>query len=258
METIVEYYPAERQQKILDLISRDGRVSVVHLVQLFGVSEVTIRADLNTLAQQNLIVRTHGGAVLASRSPELSLLIRSQQQVSEKGRIGFAAASLITDGDAIFLDTSSTAMAIAQQLKRHRELTILTNSLALAQAMLDAPGVTVVMPGGNLSRETVSLVGVEGLDLLKKFNIQKGFFGAHGINFPEGLTDVSLAEAEVKRQVLSMCREVIAVLDHSKWGRVGLASFARMEQIQRIITNQPVPADLAGQVRGLGIGLILV
>jgi DeoR/GlpR family transcriptional regulator of sugar metabolism len=258
METIVEYYPAERQQKILDLINRDSRVSVMHLVQIFGVSEVTIRADLNALAQQNLIIRTHGGAVLAPKPPELSLLIRSQQQISEKGRIGIEAASLISDGDAIFLDTSSTAMAIAQQLKRHRELTILTNSLAIAQAMLDAPGVTVVMSGGNLSRETVSLVGGEGLDLLRKFNIQRGFFGAHGINHPEGLTDVSLAEAEVKHQVLSMCREVIAVLDHSKWGRVGLASFARLDQIHQIITNQPIPSEMAEQVRGLGIGLILV
>jgi DeoR/GlpR family transcriptional regulator of sugar metabolism len=258
METIVEYYPAERQQKILDLINHDGRVSVLHLVQMFGVSEVTIRTDLNMLAQQNLIIRTHGGAVLPPKPPELSLMIRSQQQVSEKGRIGLEAAKWISDGDSIFLDTSSTSMAIVQHLKRHRELTILTNSLATAQAMLDAPGVTVVMPGGVLSRETVSLIGVDGLNMLRKFNIQKGFFGAHGISSPEGLTDVSPAEAEVKRQVISMCREKIAVLDNSKWGRVGVASFAHLEELSQIITTQPIPPEMAEQVRGLGIPMILV
>ena len=258
METTVDYYPAERQQKILDLINQDGRVSVTHLVQIFGVSEVTIRGDLNSLAQQNLIVRTHGGAVLAPKPPELSLLIRSQQQVSEKSRIGIEAASLVADGDAIFLDTSSTALMISRHLKRRRELTVLTNSLAVAQAMLDASGVNVVMPGGSLNREPVSLVGVDGLELFRKFNIQKGFFGAHGINFPEGLTDVSVAEADVKRQVLMMCREVVVVLDNSKWGRVGLASFARLDQIHQIITNQPIPPEMADQVRRLAIGLRLV
>jgi DeoR/GlpR family transcriptional regulator of sugar metabolism len=258
MQTTIDLFPAERQQKILDLLNQDGRVSVLSLCQIFNVSEVTIRADLKTLALQNLIVRTHGGAVLVPRSPDLSLVIRSQQQVHEKGRIALEAAKLISDGDAIFLDTSSTALAIAQQLKRHRDLTVLTNSLAIAQNLLDAPGVTVVMPGGSLSRETVSLVGIDGVDLLKKFNIHKGFFGAHGISDPEGLTDVSPAEAEVKRQVVSMCHQVIAVLDNTKWGRVGLASFARLEELNQIITTSPIPAEMSAKIGVLNIKLITV
>jgi DeoR/GlpR family transcriptional regulator of sugar metabolism len=258
METPAEYYPAERQQKILDKLNQTGRISVINLCQEFGVSEVTVRADLKTLAQQNLIVRTHGGAVLAPRPPELSLIIRSQQQMPEKERIGEEAARLISDGDAVFLDSSSTALAIARHLKHRRDLTILTNSLSLAQTMLDAPGVMVVMPGGSMRRDTVSLVGVDGLGLLKKYNIQKGFFGAHGISHPEGLTDVSSAEADVKRGIISMCREVIAVLDATKWGRVGLASFARLDELHRVITNHPVPPDLAEQVRSLGVKLEIV
>jgi DeoR family transcriptional regulator, aga operon transcriptional repressor len=258
METTIEYYPAERQQKILDVINRESRVSVSHLVQMFGVSEVTIRTDLKTLARQNLIIRTHGGAVHLPKPPELSLLIRSKQMKPEKARIGVKAASLVLDGDAIFLDTSSTALAIAHQLKNHNELTILTNSLAVAQTMIDAPRVTVVMPGGYLSRETVSLVGIDGLDLLKKFNIQKGFFGAHGISYLEGLTDVSLDEAEVKRRVIPLCREVYAVIDSSKWNRVGLASFASFNQIHQIITNQPIPSAMIEQINAVGIGLFFV
>ncbi len=257
MDSSITFYPAERQQKILDILNETGRVSVNDLYHQFGVSEVTIRTDLKILAQQNLIVRTHGGAVPVTR-PELSLVIRSQQQIHEKEQIALEAVKLISDGDAVFLDTSSTSLAIARLLKRHRELTVLTNSLAIAQILLDAPGVTVVMSGGRLRRDTVSLIGGDGLEILKRYNIQRGFFGAHGISHPEGLTDVSSSEAEVKRNVIAMCREVIAVLDATKWGRVGAASFADLKDLHEIISNHPVPPDLAEQARQLDVRLNIV
>jgi DeoR/GlpR family transcriptional regulator of sugar metabolism len=234
-------------------------VSVSELSQLFGVSEVTIRADLQALADDNLLVRTHGGAVPAGRGlPDISLSMRRQQQVTEKSRIGEAGATLVADGDAIFLDTSSTALAIAQRLKEHRHLTIISNSLAIAQELLDAPGITVVMPGGTLRRETASLIGPEGIDLLRKFNIQKGFFGAHGLSVPEGLTDVSAAEAEVKRPLVAMCRQVVAVLDATKWGRVGLASFARLDEIDTVITDSHAPQERIAEIRAHGIDVLVV
>ncbi|MCE1254959.1 MAG: DeoR/GlpR family DNA-binding transcription regulator [Anaerolineae bacterium] len=257
MDPIISFYPAERQQTILDMLKESGRVSVNDLCRQFGVSEVTIRADLKNLAEQNLLIRTHGGAVSVAR-PELSLIIRSQQQVLEKERIGLEAARMISDGECVFLDTSSTSLVIARLLKRRRELTILTNSLAIAQILLDAPGVTVVMPGGRLRRDTVSLIGGDGLEILKKYNIQRGFFGAHGISFSEGLTDVSSSEAEVKRGVICLCREIIAVLDATKWGRVGAASFAELREINEIISNHPVPPELAEQVHQLGVKLTVV
>jgi DeoR/GlpR family transcriptional regulator of sugar metabolism len=254
-----DLYLEERRQEILKQVNQHGRASVVELSQQFGVSEVTIRADLQALAERNLVVRTHGGAVPAGRGlHDLSLAIRLQQQVVEKSRIGEVGAAMVANGDAIILDTSSTALAIAQRLRNHRDLTIITNSLAIAQGMLDAPGVTVVMPGGTLRRDTASLIGIDGLEMLQKFNIQKGFFGAHGISLPEGLTDVSADEAEVKRPLVAMCRQVIAVLDATKWGRVGLASFARLEEVDRVITDVHAPADLVGQVRAMGIEIILV
>ena len=223
------------------------------------MSEVTIRADLQVLAEHNLVVRTHGGAVPANRGLyELSLAKRRQQHVQEKSRIGEAGAAFVLDGDAIILDSSSTALAIAQHLKDRRHLTIVTNSLVLAQEMRDAPGVTVVMPGGTLRRDTAPLVGTDGLDVLQNYNIQKGFFGAHGINVPEGLTDVSAEEAKVKRPLAAMCRQAIAVLDATKWGRVGLASFAEIEEIDSIITDVHAPANLVEQVRALGVEVITV
>lgn len=258
MEISPNYYPAERQQKILALLNQVGRVSVYNLCKEFGVSEVTIRSDLQSLARQNLIVRTHGGAVLAPRPPELSLVIRSQQHMPEKERIGEQAVRLVRDGDAIFLDASSTALALANRLHTLHDLTIITNSLPMAQMLLDTPGISVVMPGGVMQRDTVSLVGVDGLDLLKKYNIQKAFFGAHGISYPEGLTDVSPAEAEIKKAILKMCRKQIALVDATKWKRVGVASFTRLEDLNEIVTTQPVPPDMAEKVKQLGIKMTVV
>ena len=123
--------------------------------------------------------------------------------MQEKAHIGAAAAALIRDGDAIFLDSSSTALAIAQCLKDRRYLTVVTNGLAVAQELLDAPGVDVVVIGGRLRKDTASLVGTSGLDLLRHINLQKGFFGSHGITVEEGLTDVSADEAELKRPVVA-------------------------------------------------------
>ena len=114
----------ERRQAILKHINQNGRASVAELSQQFGVSEVTIRGDLQALAEQNLVVRTHGGAVPVTSGPAVpSLALRRRQQVSEKERIGAAGAALVANGDAIFLDSSSTTLAIAHRLKNRRDVT---------------------------------------------------------------------------------------------------------------------------------------
>jgi DeoR/GlpR family transcriptional regulator of sugar metabolism len=258
METSTNLYPAERKQQILAYLNRNGRASVAELSRMFGVSEVTIRADLQALVSGDLIVRTHGGAVLSARPPELSLTLRRQQQVDAKERIGIAAAEFVVNGDAVFLDASSTALALAHALRQRRDLTILTHSLVVAQSMLDASGVTMVMTGGTLQRETVSLMGTDGLAILRKYNLKTGFFGAHGLSFPEGLTDVSAGEAEVKRQVVALCRQVVALIDATKWGRVGPASFAHPRDLQVIITDTQAPAGLVDQARALGTRVMQV
>ncbi len=251
-------YPEVRRQRMLQLVNQAGQATVSELSREFGVSEVTIRTDLQVLAEDNLLVRTHGGAVAARHLPELSLNLRRQQQVAEKDRIGQAAAAMIHNGEAIFLDTSSTSLAIAQNLKRHREVTVITNSLAVSQALVDVTSIAIVMPGGNIQRDTLSLVGVDGLELLQRYNIQRGFFGAHGLSYPEGLTDVSAAEAEVKQRILAMCRQVVAVLDSTKWGRIGVASFARLDEIDTIITDALPSPELAERAQSFGIQIQVV
>lgn len=251
-----EIFPELRRQEMLNLLRHNGQVSVSQLSQKFGVSEVTIRNDLQILVERNLIIRTHGGAIPVEALPEISLNLRRTQKTTEKERIGFLAAQLIEDGEAVFLDTSSTALALMQQLKKRRELTIITNSLAIAQTSIDHNGLTIVIIGGIYQRDTDSLVGLKGIEMLRQFHIQKGFFGAHGISYPEGLTDVSYTEAELKREVIKMCRKAIAIVDSSKWNRVGFSSFARLEDISAVVTDTKPPEPWEEKLAALGISLI--
>lgn len=243
----------------MTLINQQGRVAVAELSQQYGVSEVTIRADLQTLADGGLVVRTHGGAIASgSGLYELSLTKRLGQQVLQKSHIAAAAARLVANGEAILLDASSTALALAQHLKQHRDLTIVTHSLAIAHEMLGVSGVTVVMPGGTLHHDTASLIGEEGLAFLETFHIQKGFFGAHGLSLTAGLTDVNVSEAHLKRSLVQRCAQVIAILDATKWGRAGLISFADVSAVDVIITDEQAPEDLVSQVRQLGVDVRVV
>ncbi|HSR29998.1 MAG TPA: DeoR/GlpR family DNA-binding transcription regulator, partial [Anaerolineae bacterium] len=208
----------ERLDQIVTLLQEQGRVSVMDLSDRFGVSTVTIRNDLTNLQQQGLLVRTHGGAVTR---PDLSMeppafALRKELHLTEKERIGRAAAALVRDGDSIALDASTTAWQIARHLKDRQELTVVTNGLFVALEFLDSPGVTVVMPGGALRIASASLVGDQGACILERYHVQKGFFGAGGFTIEEGLTDTNQYEVELKQRMVERSKVVIAVVDSSK------------------------------------------
>jgi DeoR/GlpR family transcriptional regulator of sugar metabolism len=252
-------YLEERRQAILTLIADHGRVAVADLSTQFDVSEVTIRADLRALAERGLLVRTYGGAISATYGlQELSLLQRRRQHIPEKQRIGAAGAALVADSEAVFLDSSSTALVVAQHLKSRRDLTLVTNSLVIAQEMLGLANITVVMPGGTLHHDTVSLIGSDGLAFLEKYHIHKGFFGAYGLSLTAGLSDGSAPESEIKRPLVKLCHKVIVVLDATKWGRTGVTSYADLTDVNVIITDVQSPLDLVEQVRAVGVEVVIV
>ena len=249
----------ERREQIITLLDQVGRVSVTDLSERFGMSQATIRTDLDALAAQGLLVRTHGGAIAPNRSNlELSFDVRRRLHSTQKHRIGAAAASMVEDGEAIALDASTTALALATQIKGRRELTVITNGIFIALALLGAQSITVLMPGGFLRRDSVSLVGAEGNEFIKQFNLQKGFFGAKGLTLEEGLTDVNSAEVAIKRSLVVEAKQVIAIVDSSKWGRVGFASFASIDQVDCVITDEGAPPDMVAALREAGVDVIIV
>lgn len=250
----------ERLEQILALLQAQGRVSVAELGERFGVSTVTIRNDLATLEQQGRLLRTYGGAVPspnpATEPPAFAL--RKELHQDEKERIGRAAARLVRDGDSIALDASTTAWQIARHLKDRRELTVITNGLFVALEFLDSPDVTVVMPGGSLRAASASLVGDQGACLLDRYHVQKGFFGAGGFTLDEGLTDTNQYEVELKQRMVQRSKEVIAVVDSSKWGQVTSAALASVDQLDRVIADDGAPPDMVTALRQRGVEVSLV
>jgi DeoR/GlpR family transcriptional regulator of sugar metabolism len=250
----------ERLDQIASLLQDQGRVAVVDLSRHFGVSAVTIRNDLATLEQQGLLLRTHGGAVA---KPSLGMepvafALRKELHLAEKARIGRTAAALVRDGDSIVLDASTTAWQVARHLKGRRELTVITNGLFIALEFIDSPGVTVVMPGGSLRPASASLVGDAGACILERYHVQRGFFGAGGFTLEEGLTDTNQYEVELKQRMLARSKEVIAIVDSSKWGEVTFAPLASVEQLDRVITDDGAPANMVAALREQGIDISLV
>ena len=250
----------ERLDQIVTLLQEEGRVSVTDLSAHFGVSAVTIRNDLTSLEQQGLLVRTHGGAVtrqdLNMEPPAFAL--RKELHQAEKERIGQAAATLVRDGDSVALDASTTAWQIARHLKDRQELTVVTNGLFIALEFLDSPGVTVVMPGGALRVASASLVGDDGACILDRYHVQKGFFGAGGFTIEEGLTDTNQYEVELKQRMVKRSKQVIAVVDSSKWGQVTFASLATVAELDHVITDEAAPGAMVAELRALGIKVTLV
>ncbi len=250
----------ERLDQITSLLYEQGRVSVADLSERFGVSPVTIRNDLGTLEQQGRLIRTHGGAmpspILGTELPAFAL--RKELHLPQKEKIGEAAAALVRDGDSIALDASTTAWQIARHLKDRQELTVVTNGLFVALEFLDSPGVTVVMPGGSLRVASASLVGDQGAGILERYHVQKGFFGAGGFTLQEGLTDTSQYEVELKRRMVQRSKQVIAVIDSSKWGQVTFASLTVVDELDHVISDRAAPSDMVNELRKSGVRVTLV
>jgi DeoR/GlpR family transcriptional regulator of sugar metabolism len=242
------------------MLQAQGRVAVTELSEQFCVSAVTIRNDLATLEQQGRLQRTHGGAVLKpdlSAEP-LAFAQRKDLHQDEKERIGRAAGALVRDGESIALDASTTAWHIARHLKDRQELTVVTNGLFVALEFLNSPGVTVVMPGGSLRVASASLVGDQGAAILDRYYVQKGFFGAGGFTLEEGLTDTNQYEVELKQHMVERSKEVIAVVDSSKWGQVTFAALASVDQLDRVITDDSAPPDMVAALQKKGVDVALV
>lgn len=250
----------ERLDQILALLQAQGRVSVAELGERFGVSAVTVRNDLSILERQGHLLRTHGGAVPrpGPSTEPLAFALRKDLNRAEKERIGRAAAALVRDGDSITLDASTTAWQIARHLKDRRELTVITNGLFIALEFVDSPSVTVVMPGGLLRVASASLVGNQGVSILDRYHVQKGFLGAGGFTLAEGLTDTNQYEVELKQHMVARAKEVIAVVDSSKWGQVTFAPLLAVEQLDRVITDRGAPLEMVEALRRRGIEVMLV
>jgi DeoR/GlpR family transcriptional regulator of sugar metabolism len=244
-----------RRQLILDILHRQPGLSVPGLAVELEVSEGTVRNDLNALELQGLLTRVHGGAVLNQQEPfrPTSFIRRLQQNSASKLAIAREAAALVKDDSSILLDASSTAYYLAKALARHQRLRVMTNGFETAREMAQNTTNTVILIGGVVENESSSVTGLLSEHIIEELHIQKAFLSCSGFTLERGMTEVHLAEAQLKRKAIDSSQELYALVDSSKFGVVDLTSFARPERISRLFTDQHLSSDWIDRLTNSGI-----
>lgn len=244
-------------QQVLQMLETRDSVHVLELSDLFSVSEVTVRSDLGELARQGLVARVRGGVRPLQRGQsELAFDLRLRLEASRKQAIARAAAALVDEGEAVALDSSTTAYYLALELRSKRELVVVTNGLLIAAALADAPGITVLVTGGTLRLSAMSLVGDMGADVLRSTRINKGFLGARGLSLQRGLMDLNPDEVRIKQEMADACESVFGILDGTKWHRSALLSFVPTERVTGIVTDADAPPDEVKAWRAHGVEVV--
>jgi DeoR family transcriptional regulator of aga operon len=250
----------ERRRRILELLNKQERATVEELSDRFDVSAVTIRGDLDALAETGAIVRSHGGALKQLEQHDVPIAVKETLHHGEKVRIGHAAARLIAQDETIILDSGTTTAEIARQLKflKLRSLTVITNALNIAMELANLPHVRVIMIGGLLRQLSYSSVGPQAEQTLRGLYADKLFLGVDGLDPEVGLTTPDVLEAQLNALMIKVSREVIAVADSSKFGRRSLSVISTVTDVHRIITDDKVDPQLVAALRTRNIDVQVV
>lgn len=235
-------FAEERTIKIKQLIKNGESVKVSELAKEFNVSETTIRRDLIKLETSGKIIRTHGGALSSSSANfEPSFLEKQDKFLSEKQHIGKIAATHIVDGDTVILDSGTTTQYIVRYITA-KDITIITNSVNLANELSEKKDVEVIVTGGTIRLNTKAMVGPIAENVLKRFKADKLFLGANGVSFESGVTTPNYIEASIKSAMVSSAKKVYLAVDSSKFNSTSLSLICQISNIDYIITDK-LPED---------------
>jgi len=249
----------ERLDQIRSYIERERKVTVSEIAEQFGISGATVRRTMGELAERGEISRFRGGAIaLKHYARELPALERETDQGEAKQRIGKAAAGLVHDGETVFLGSGTTALEVARNLTERKDLTVLTNSLLVIQALLDAPDVAVIALGGQLRRSELSFIGYVVEQALQEMRATKVIMGIRAIHPEQGLMNDYLPETVTDRAILKMGGQVLIVADHTKCMRVAPAFVAPVTEMDTLITDTLAPDQFVSTLTARNINVIRV
>lgn len=231
-------FAAERRQRILELVRTSGAVSLRDMARSVQTSEVTVRRDLRALEAEGLLDRRHGGAVLPDAlSHEPTYSEKARVAAAEKAAIAELAVGLIDDGDAIVVGAGTTTQALARRLSRFRELTVVTNSLLVASALVRARGVDVVVTGGILRGSIHALIGSAAERSLSGMRTSKAFISGNGLTADRGLSTPNLAVAGIDQALARAANDVVVLADHTKVGVDTMCQTVPPERITHLVTD---------------------
>lgn len=251
-------FAAERRQRILELMRANGAASLRDLAQAVQSSEVTVRRDLRVLEADGLLNRHHGGATLpGALSREPTYAQKAQVAAAEKAAIAELAASLVEDGDAIVIGAGTTTQLFAQQLTRHAELAVVTNSLLVAQALANAPRVEVVVTGGTLRGSIHALVGSAAEQSLARLRVRRAFISGNGLTPERGLSTPNVQVGTVDRALAAAAEEIVVLADHTKIGADTMVQTVPADEIDHLVTDDNAPRDVLDELANRAVRLHL-
>ena len=250
----------ERQNKIIELLKQQKTVKIKELAELFDVSIITIRRDFDILEESGVIKKIYGGAMLVETTPaeivQPFFSARIEKHRAEKLLVASAAAALVQNGDTIVLDIGTTCFEVAKQLKKHSDVTVLTNSLPILNELVGTD-LTVYSLGGLLRSGELALCGSVAMNSLKDFCVNKAFISAAGITLENGLTNHNRDNAKLCAAIVDRADQTILVTDSSKFDRNAFAVVGPLECVDTIITDSGISQEYADEIRQRGIQLII-
>lgn len=236
----------ERREAILERLKQNGSVKAAELSREFECSEVTIRRDIRQMAEQGLLRRTHGGAVLINKEDrQLSPASSINRNTRQKTKIARYAYEFIEEQDTIILDDASTSYFLAKQIRQHPEkhVVVVTNSLLAATELAGVSHVELYMVGGNVGGHLAATFGDGAVREFSRMRVDKAFIGVHGINFDVGLTSVGTLQREIKRAIMNATEKTFVLADASKFHGGYLAVICPLNQVYKIITDEGIEPE---------------
>ncbi len=250
----------ERRRGILEMLEKNGRVTVDDVVRQFAVSAVTARSDLDQLADVGALVRSHGGAVRQTEGAvDYPIAFKQTQHDAEKARIAEAAVEIIKPDQTIILDSGTTTAAIAQQIRvRKLRVAVITNALNVAMELCRAPHASVIMLGGMLRPTSYSMVGPHAEHSLQALRADHLFLGVDALDPEIGVCTPDILEAQLNALMMQVSSQVTVVADSSKLQRRSLSVIGKVESLTRLITDTQADPVKVAQIRAKGVEVVLV
>ena len=236
----------ERRKLIYELLEQNGQVMVEELSKMFNVSEVTIRKDLEALERKNLLLRARGGAIKTQNNVATDYPISEKHKLNLKAKsaIGQLATSLLSNGDTIIIDSGSTTQEFANHIPLHLEITAITNAINIASVLSRKPNVNVIVPGGSLRKNSLSLVGPLAERTFNTLHVDKVFLGIDGIDIDSGFYTPNIEEAYLNRIFLDISKQSIILTDSSKFQKKSLNLVGNLADIDILVTDANIdPKD---------------
>lgn len=232
-----------RRNKIKEIIAEEKSVSVADLAKSFEVTEETIRRDLQELEKEGVLKRIYGGAYIDDVvQDDVDVTLRERIMVKEKEIIADECAKFVKSGDSIFLDASTTSLYIATKVKDLR-ITIITNSLKIANLLADSPDIHLLLIGGIYNRRSMSLLGKNTEESLKQYFVDKAFISCRSIHQNSGITDSNEQQAEIRKIAIKHSNHTYLVVDHTKFDKTAFAFISNFDDIDYLVTNQKITQD---------------